>query len=236
MPGSLLCDECRNLLPTIDARYACPRCAAPYGYLVCTQCTPGTGGRLTFKDFSFSAARATCSYEGVAKRLITAYKDYNEVRLDSLLAALLCSCVRGQAVLQPATPGEQGASVKRRQEDWALWADALARIPPNPDNLRRRGFDHLGRIAALCADDLQLPLLEALATRRVSDQRALSGKQRALNRSGSFMLARGATELPARILLVDDVFTTGATLNAAAQVLLEGGAHEVRAATIARVW
>lgn len=238
MPGELLCETCRSDLPFIDMRYACPRCGAPFGWLVCTECAPcSASGRLNADDFAFSAARACCSYEGVAKRLITTYKDRGEARLDATLAHLLCDCVRGTVLLShPAPAGLIAARKPVDTSDWAAWADALVTIPANPDNLRRRGYDHMGRIAALSAAKLSLPLLPALTTARAADQRALSGKQRAANRSGSFALAPDAAPLPPRILLVDDVFTTGATLNAAARTLLDGGAKEVRAATIARVW
>ena len=166
------------------------------------------------------------SYEGVGKKLITTYKDHDEARLDSVLAKLLCACVRAD--------GDELAGV--RGTDWAQWADCLVAIPANPVNLRRRGWDHLQRIALLCADELALPLLDALVSRRAADQRGLSANQRAANRADSFVLRDDAPPLPARVLLIDDVFTTGATLNAAASCLLASGAKEVRAATLARVW
>jgi predicted amidophosphoribosyltransferase len=76
-------------------------------------------------------------------------------------------------------------------------------------------------------------LLEKLATK---DQRSLNRTERLKNLEKSFMLKEGAEPLPPHILLLDDVLTTGATLNAATQLLVEHGAREVRCACIARSW
>lgn len=150
--------------------------------------------------------------------------------------------------------------------DWSQWADALTYVPASPEALRRRGFDHMERVAQIVAQRTGLPLVHALASRKgAHDQRKLGRGERLANRSGSFELATGmragppgetetiragnlealgasgsvamgADEMPPRIVLIDDVFTTGATLSAATQVLLDGGVREVRAVTCCRVW
>ena len=141
---------------------------------------------------------------------------------------------------------------------WSQWADALTYVPASPEALRRRGFDHMERVAQIVAQRTGLPLVHALASRKgAHDQRKLGRGERLANRSGSFSLATdertkyegdlGATgeddsvtlrasRMPQRVILVDDVFTTGATLSAATQVLLDGGVREVRAVTCCRVW
>ena len=111
------------------------------------------------------------------------------------------------------------------------------------------------RVAQIVAQRTGLPLVHALASRKgAHDQRKLGRGERLANRSGSFSLATdertkhegdlGATGEDASVTLragrmlhlVDDVFTTGATLSAATQVLLDGGVREVRAVTCCRVW
>ena len=78
----------------------------------------------------------------------------------------------------------------------------------------------------------------ALANNRRVDQRALSRTQRAENLAGAFIVhdSAKATLADKRLILVDDVFTTGATVSAAAQALLDAGADEIRVATACRVW
>ena len=142
--------------------------------------------------------------------------------------------------------------------DWSQWAGALTYVPASPEALRRRGFDHMERVAQIVAQRTGLPLVHALTSRKgAHDQRKLGRGERLANRSGSFSLATdertkhegdlGATGEDAsvtlragrmlqRVILVDDVFTTGATLSAATQVLLDGGVREVRAVTCCRVW
>ena len=126
-------------------------------------------------------------------------------------------------------------------QDWTQWADALVCVPASPEALLRRGFDHMERVAEIVARRTGMALVHALVScKGARDQRELGRRERLANRSGSFSLAADAVPeadaLPRRIVLIDDVFTTGATLSAAAHVLLDGSAHEVRAVTCCRVW
>jgi predicted amidophosphoribosyltransferase len=78
-----------------------------------------------------------------------------------------------------------------------------------------------------------LPAADLLARPRARDQRALGRAARLSSARGSFSANR---EVPAKVIVVDDVMTTGATLDAAAQVLLAAGASSVRVAAVARAW
>jgi predicted amidophosphoribosyltransferase len=117
--------------------------------------------------------------------------------------------------------------------DWRGWADAVTPVPPSPAALTRRGFDHTAHLAAEVAFALDVPALELLAGRPRRDQRSLSRRKRRENASGSLVALPGAVP-PARVLIVDDVMTTGATIDAAAHALLDAGAVAVRALTVAR--
>ena len=103
---------------------------------------------------------------------------------------------------------------------WLAGATATP-IPASAAARRRRGFDH-GRE------------LEALARPRTFDQRALGRRGRIRNLQGRFQTLPGAT-VPARILLIDDVCTTGSTMNAACDALRAAGAVELHCLVFARV-
>lgn len=264
MPGSVLCEGCASSLPFIDLTLACLRCGAPFGRTLCTECPiPGSESALLHPEeaFPFTQARAALSFEDGARRIISTYKDGDELRLDAVIASLLCAAIRGRTMRAdiprpPAVisseaerPAVISSEAERSREissslplqDWTQWADALVYVPASPEALLRRGFDHMERVAEIVSRRTGMALVHALAScKGARDQRELGRGERLANRSGSFSLAADALPeadaLPRRIVLIDDVFTTGATLSAAAHVLLDGGAHEIRTVTCCRVW
>lgn len=222
--GVLLCPTCQNALNRIDLKLACPRCGAPWGAALCTECPlPGSTdaqGQLLPKPYVFDAARCAVSYEGLGKLVITAYKDGFEQRLAEHIAAELCRVIS----CEPS---------------WIAAADMIVPIPPTPSHLKDRGWDPLQEIAKKLQMQSRLPLACALQSAMAADQRKLDRANRAANRRGSFALLPQFEALMAQgptVILLDDVLTTGATCNAAAQILKDAGAARVFVATYARVW
>jgi ComF family protein len=113
--------------------------------------------------------------------------------------------------------------------------DALTPVPLHRSRLRARGYNQSALLAAVVAETLNLPVVEAVVrTRATAQQTRLSGPERTANVAGAFALSPGFDLSGANVVLIDDVVTTSSTLNACAQVLTDNGAVMVRAATLAR--
>jgi competence protein ComFC len=159
-------------------------------------------------DFGFDSARAPLHYEGVGKRLVHAlkYRGYFPV-VGRVMAPLMAGVVEGRF-------------------------DAVVPVPLHGVRLRRRGFNQADLMARALARRLGVEVSYKLeAVQRTRDQVHLSGVGRRENVRGAF---RPRGPVSGRVLLVDDVFTTGATSSAAAGALRKAGASEVHAVTLCR--
>jgi ComF family protein len=154
-------------------------------------------------------ARAVGRYEGSLRAIVHALKYGRRATLARPLAVRLRAC--GQEVL--------------------AGADVVVPVPLHRSRQRQRGFNQAGAIAR----HLGLPMVDALRrTRRTPSQADLPASRRHANVRGAFVLVPGASLADSIVVLVDDVSTTGATLNACAAVLLTARAREVRALIVAR--
>jgi len=108
--------------------------------------------------------------------------------------------------------------------------DALVPVPAGPWRWRWRGFDPADEIAWALADRSELPVADCL--RRANGRRQVGRRRSDRLANPPRVWARG--ECPRRVLLVDDVWTTGATLSACAGALREGGSRRIVALTLAR--
>lgn len=213
-----LCAACFTALAPLTAPF-CERCGVPFahagqapaasGALLCVTCE---GGSPVFRT-----ARAALRYGEGAKRLILPFKHGDRTDLAWPLARQMARAgapLLARAELIVPVPAHWRRLVGRRYDQAALLARALGTIagrPVVPDMLRR-----------------------SRATPPLGDKRAL---ERALAVAGAFTVSRrGAARLEGRqVLLVDDVMTSGATVNACAAALLAGGAAAVDVLAVARV-
>jgi len=108
----------------------------------------------------------------------------------------------------------------------------LVAVPPQPARRRRRGFDPAAQLAAQLSARVALPRETCL--RRRDRGRPQVGATRTQRRRAGRLSIELRAPPPARVLLVDDVHTTGATLDACARALVAGGCKEVTAITYAR--
>jgi len=197
----------------------CARCAERLPLVdpatACPRCGAPTESGVCVEcadvPFAFAGARCAGVLEPPLSRMVALHKDAGERRLAPALASLALDALGG----------------------WLQWPDAVCGVPASPAAVLRRGFDHGASLAACLGAMAEIPAIEPLRCRPRLDQRALTREQRRDNAARSIVV-RSGVHVPARILLVDDVFTTGATLDAAAAALLSAGAAEVRVVAVAR--
>ena len=112
--------------------------------------------------------------------------------------------------------------------------DALVPVPLHPSREARRGYNQAGEIARFAAEFLELPIADRIAVRvrATEEQAALPAIVRRVNVSGAFEVC--ARSVPASVAIVDDVLTTGATVDALAQALRRAGCRRIEVWAVAR--
>ena len=234
----VFCPECAPSITPLDD--ACPGCALPIG--PAERAMPGRreSGPCESRPsrcqpcrrvpFAFAEAAVACEYGAALADAIVAMKHRGRRDLAARLARLLV-----EPLARVLAHGDFG-----RQ-------DAIVPVPLHPRKLRRRGFNQaleLGRAALRLLRGgpdgnaaARIPVLERTLLRRTRDTRELGHLgpiARLQEVAGAFAVADAVRLRGRRVLLIDDVFTTGATLNECAGVLRASGAREVRVVALAR--
>jgi ComF family protein len=129
-----------------------------------------------------------------------------------------------------------GEAVARRWSRTAAGGDLLVHVPVHAERRRKRGYDQAELIARAAASALHIPAAPLLErTRATTAQFDLDREDRATNVTGAFAVRADKPRPSGRwVVLIDDVMTTGATLAACAEALLDAGAIGVSAVTVAR--
>ena len=160
------------------------------------------------RRLGFASARAAILYDAPARRLVQAWKERGQRRLAREAAGLVVETLSRPDVT------------------------ALAFVPADPERALERGHRPAEALARELGRAWELPVQPLVRrTRSVERQRGLGLAQRRRNVRGAFASARAS---PARVCLVDDVYTSGATAAAAASALRRGGARRVEVVTLAR--
>ena len=139
---------------------------------------------------------------------------------------------RGQSSLAKPLAGR----LSRSYENHDLEVDVIVPVPLTGARRRSRGYNQALLLARDVSQATGVPLMEALRRTGSNPPQAqsASAEERRRNVIGVFAIASGREVVERRVLLIDDVATTGATLNACASELLKAGASEVVGLTVAR--
>lgn len=113
-------------------------------------------------------------------------------------------------------------------------ADVVSWVPTSPPRRRQRGYDHAELLARCVAKELALPARPLLARKGVARQVGVSRQKRWQQAQEQYTLKSGKTLTGMRVLLVDDIVTSGATLAACAHLLKAAGVGSVSAAVVAK--
>jgi predicted amidophosphoribosyltransferase len=189
---------------------ALPRLQPPF----CDRCGAPTAwpvrrcAECAGRRLAFASARAAVAYDERVRRIVAGWKEHGLRRLATTAADLVVEVLAPPAV------------------------DAITFVPPDRERRLKRGHHPSERLARELAERWDIPVLVALArSGRSSRQRGLDIAARKRNVRGAFNAPK---RVPARLCLVDDVFTSGATASAAASALRAQGASQVHAITLAR--
>ena len=178
------------------------------GTLLCRHCRSGA--------YAFERVRSYGVYDGALGEVIRLFKYRGVMALEGFLAERLAETVREECELSEI--------------------DAIVPVPLHRSRERGRGFNQSAVLAGALGRRIGLPVREALLLRhrKTRPQTGLTFAQRRLNVRGAFAVRAGVTIDKLRILLVDDVYTTGATAHACARALRRAGARSVVVLTLAR--
>ena len=211
-PGENLCQECDAKATRIAPPF-CAKCSEPFegaitGTFTCANCAHRT--------IHFDAAVAAYRGRGIVRRIIHDFKYGRQIHLRHLVGRWLRA-----ALVDPRLRGRE--------------FDVIVPVPLHPTRKRERGFNQASLLAELLSAQISIqsrPLLERI--RYTTTQTALDRAERMENLHNAFRLRKNMNVRDLRVLLIDDVLTTGSTLSECARVLKDAGVISVHAATAAR--
>ena len=205
-----LCRQCLGGIHPVNSP-RCPRCSLPYPTEndtdhLCERCLRHTP--------AFSWVVAAGQYRETLREAVHRFKYRGVIGLDRALGDLLAAAVLSER------PGFR--------------PDLLVPVPLHPGRLRQRTYNQALLLARRLARQWRLPVASRLLVRcrATAPQQGLNAEARRQNLRGAFALRAPVKDV--RVLLIDDVLTTGATAETCCRVLLEGGAGEIGVAVLGR--
>ncbi len=204
--SQVLCEQCQERLVPILENY-CLKCGSPLENYNCEACS--------HLDFVFDFARAAFVYQSPTRELV------HSLKYDSLTSP---AAFFSRALMEIPAANRFGARF-----------DCVCAIPLHRVRKRERGFNQAELLARKLASMLGLPYVQPIYRRVYTrSQTNLSRQARLENLAGAFALRRKSDIAGKRVILVDDVFTTGSTVNEASKLLKDAGAARVAVLTATR--
>lgn len=207
-----LCSACDDKITRIVPPF-CAKCSEPFsgsmnGAFSCANCAQ--------REIHFDAAIAAYRSRGIVRRIILDFKYSHHIHLRHLVGEWLCAAFRDERLC-------------------GRTFDLAVPVPLHPARERDRGFNQAGLLADILSRRMSIkvkPVLERI--RYTTTQTAFDRAERMENLRDAFRLRKNADVRGLRVLLVDDVLTTGSTLSECARILKGAGAQSVYAVTAAR--
>ncbi len=214
--GAQMCPRCLADLPRIDLDECCRRCGLPLGPFALDHDGRWCEGCRNLPFAGFRRAAAVGTYEGSLRRAICSYKYAKRPHLARTLGGLIAERARSACGDDPP--------------------ELVLGVPLHPARRRSRSFDQAELLAESVARELACPLGRGVFVRTVNTPTLTrqTREERARTVKGAFEVRRSGLVRGRRILLVDDVMTTGATASECARVLRKAGAREVSVMVLAR--
>lgn len=222
------CQICRTNLGTTDEGYVCEDCYSTVRFIrapLCDRCGLPFSGEITSRfecsncheiELCFSSARAAVAAAGNVLDVLHRYKYQRALWFEPFLAGLLLR--------------HSFQCLKTKQ-----W-DLIVPVPLHPLKQREREFNQAERLGRRLSAAVRIPMQSNLLIRTVhtQTQTRLTRSQRAANVHRAFRVPGKGRLKGERVILVDDVLTTGATASACAKALQAAGSGEVCVWTVAR--
>ncbi|MDR2602782.1 MAG: ComF family protein [Spirochaetaceae bacterium] len=195
-----ICNSCA-LYFNVEPELRCEICGKPLisEIKVCVSC------RKAEEKPAFNGAFVIYPYTGVYQKLLTAYKFENHRPLAHFFAEKLIQIASDIPALL--------------QEEW-VWVPT----PPQPKKIKEKGWDQVEEIARVLENKSEKKVERVLKRLASRSQKELNRENRLLNLKGRILTVKRP---PRNVILFDDVFTTGSTVNVCAQALKAGGAENV---------
>lgn len=231
------CAACERAMDRHEPGIVCGRCWARLKWLAspqCVRCGHPLGERLRARAAAAPASPITCHWCPLLPPYVRAVRSVCWVSAGSALAIVHALKYRGWHAVA------DGMAERMARLDWPRDVReeraAVLPVPLGADRLRERGYNQSERLARALAARWGVPLWrDCLArTRGTRTQTRLTPQERLRNVSGAFRATTTRELQGSHVVLVDDVVTTAATLNACAAALFEAGARVVSYATFGR--
>ena len=210
--GEYLCNRCEAKVVRIVAPF-CQKCSEPFQGSITSEFTCANCAHRTIY---FEAAVSAYRGRGIVREIIHEFKYGRQIHLRHLVARWLQAALDDERI--------RGSRF-----------DIIAPVPLHATRLRERGFNQASLLAASLSAKTSIPSKRVLERiRYATTQTALDRSERMENLHNAFRLRKNANVRGLRVLLIDDVLTTGSTLSECARILKRAGALSVYAATAAR--